>query len=57
MKQMEVLEGVGWSDTIERLHRFEEVTLELGKTMKPLMEAGLKKIRGLHICSFSVVDN
>ena len=44
MKQMEVLEEVGWSDTIERLHRFEEVTLELGKTMKPLMEAGLKKI-------------
>jgi hypothetical protein len=44
MKQMEVLEGVGWSDTIERLHRFEEVTLELGKTMKPLMEAGLKVI-------------
>ena len=44
MKQMEVLKGVGWSDTIERLHRFEEVTLELGKTVKPLMEAGLKKI-------------
>ena len=44
MKQMEVLEGVGWSDTIERLYRFEEVTLELGKTMKPLMDAGLKKI-------------
>lgn len=44
MKQMEVLEGVGWLDTIERLHRFEELTLELGKTMKPLMEAGLKKI-------------
>ena len=44
MKQMEVLEGVGWSGTIDRLHRFEEVTLELGKTMKPLMEAGLKKI-------------
>lgn len=43
MKQMEVLEGVGWSGTIDRLHRFEEVTLELGKTMKPLMEAGLKK--------------
>ena len=40
MKQMEVLEGVGWSGTIDRLHRFEEVTLELGKTMKPLMEAG-----------------
>ena len=34
----------GWSGTIDRLHRFEEVTLELGKTMKPLMEAGLKKI-------------
>ena len=44
MKQMEVLKGVGWSDTIERLHRFEEVTLELEKTIKPLMEAGLKKI-------------
>ena len=44
MKQMEVLESVGWSDTIERLHRFEELTLGLGKTMKPLMEAGLKKI-------------
>lgn len=44
MKQMEVLEGVGWLDTIERLHRFEELTLELGKTMKPLMEAGLKNI-------------
>ena len=44
MKQMEVLEGVGWSDTIERLYRFEEVRLELGKTMKPLMDAGLKKI-------------
>lgn len=44
MKQMEVLEGVGWLDTIERLHRFEELTLELGKKMKPLMEAGLKKI-------------
>ena len=38
MKQMEVLEGVGWSGTIDRLHRFEEVTLELGKTMKPLMD-------------------
>lgn len=44
LKQMEVLESVGWSDTIERLHRFEEVTLELGKTIKPLMDAGLKKI-------------
>lgn len=44
MKQMEVLEGVGWSGTIDRLHRFEEVTLELGKTMKPLMEAGMTKI-------------
>lgn len=44
MKQMEVLEGVGWSGTIDRLRRFEEVTLGVGKTMKPLMEAGLKKI-------------
>ena len=44
MKQMEVLEGVGWSDTIERLHRFEEVTLELGKSMDALMKAGLRQL-------------
>ena len=44
IKQMAVLESVNWSDTIERLHRFEEITLEMGHTMKPLIAAGLKKI-------------
>lgn len=44
MKQMEILEGLGWSDTIDRLHRFEKVTLEFGQSLKPLMDAGLKQI-------------
>lgn len=44
MTQQEVLEGIGWSDTIDRLHRFEEVTLELGKSLKPFMDAGLAQI-------------
>lgn len=44
MAQQEVLEGLGWSDTIERLHRFEEATLELGRSLKPFMDAGLALI-------------
>lgn len=44
MTQQEVLEGIGWSDTIDRLHRFEEVTLELGSSLKPFMDAGLAQI-------------
>lgn len=44
MNQIEILENIKWSDTIERLHRFEVVTLELGKALKPLMDAGLKQI-------------
>ena len=44
MAQMEVLEGIKWSDTIDRLHRFEVVTLEFGQSLKPLMEAGLAQI-------------
>lgn len=44
MKEMEVLEGLGWADTIERLHRFEKVTLELGQSLKPLMDACLRQI-------------
>lgn len=44
MNQMDVLEGIKWSETIERLHRFEVVTLAFGKAMKPLMDAGLKQI-------------
>ena len=44
MAQQEVLERICWSDTIERLHRFEEATLELGKSLKPFMDAGLAQI-------------
>lgn len=44
MAQQEVLEGIGWSETIERLHRFEEVTLELGRSLKPFMDAGLAQV-------------
>ena len=44
LKQMEVLEGINWADTIELFHRFEDVTLELGKSLKPMMDAGLKQI-------------
>lgn len=44
MNQREVLDGIGWSETIKRLHDFEEVTLELGKSMSPLIKAGLKQI-------------
>lgn len=44
MNQMDVLEGIKWSETIERLHRFEVVTLAFGKALKPLMDAGLKQI-------------
>ena len=44
MNQREVLDRIGWSETIKRLHDFEEVTLELGKSMSPLIKAGLKQI-------------
>lgn len=41
---MKILEEVGWSETIELVHVFEEVSLELGRSIKPLMDAGLKQI-------------
>ena len=44
MKQREVLEGIGWSETIQQLHDFEVVTLELGKSMDALMKAGLMRL-------------
>lgn len=44
MKEREILDNVDWSETIERLHEFEVRTLELGKSIKPLIEAGLKQI-------------
>lgn len=44
LKQREVLENIGWSETIQRLHDFEVVTLELGKSMDALMKAGLRRL-------------
>lgn len=44
MNQREILDNISWSDTIERLNKFEEVTLWLGKSITPLIEAGLKQI-------------
>ena len=44
MKQMEVIDEVGWSDTIARFHEFEKATLEFGKSLQPLMDAGLRQI-------------
>lgn len=44
MVQQEVLDGIGWADTIDRLHRFEELTLDLGRSLKPFMDAGLAQI-------------
>ena len=45
MSQMEILEEINWADTIDRLHRFEVVTLDFGQSLKPLMDAGLKQIK------------
>ena len=44
MKQMEVIGEMSWSDTIERFHEFEKATIEYGKSLKPLMDAGLHQI-------------
>lgn len=44
LTQQDVLEDIGWAETIDRLHRFEEATLDLGKSLKPLMDAGLAQI-------------
>ncbi len=44
LKQMEIMEGINWLDTIKRLIRFEKVTLEFSCSLKPLMDAGLNQI-------------
>lgn len=44
MKQMEVIDEMSWSDTIERFHEFEKAMIEFGKFLKPLMDAGLHQI-------------
>lgn len=44
MKQMDVIDSLSWSDTLERFHEFEKATLAFGEALKPLMDAGLKQI-------------
>lgn len=44
MKQMDVIDALSWSDTLERFHEFEKATLAFGKALTPLMDAGLKQI-------------
>lgn len=50
IKQRDVLDGIGWSETIKRLHDFEDVTLELGKSISSLIKAGLKQIDKVFNC-------
>lgn len=44
LKQREVIESLNWSDTIEKLHEFEVVTMDLAKSIYPLMKAGLRRL-------------
>lgn len=44
MKQMDVIDSLSWSDTLERFHEFEKATLAFGKALTALMDAGLKQI-------------
>lgn len=44
MKQMEVIDSLSWSDTLRRFHDFEKATIEFGKALSPLMDAGLRQI-------------
>ena len=44
LKQREVIESLNWSETIEKLHDFEVVTMDLAKSVDPLMKAGLRRL-------------
>lgn len=44
LKQREVIESLNWSETIEKLHEFEVVTMSLAKSIDPLMKAGLRRL-------------
>lgn len=44
LKQREVIESLNWSGTIEKLHEFEVVTMDLAKSIDPLMKAGLRRL-------------
>ena len=47
LKQREVIERLNWSEIIIKLHEFEVVTMDLAKSMDPLMVAGLRRIDSL----------
>lgn len=44
LKQREVIKSLNWSETIEILHEFEVVTMDLAKSIDPLMKAGLRRL-------------
>jgi len=44
MKQMEVFDTLSWSETLSRFHEFEKATIEFGRALKPLMDAGLSHL-------------
>ena len=44
MKQRAVIDEMSWSDTLVIFHDFEDATLDFGKSLKPLMDAGMQKI-------------
>ena len=44
MKQRDVIDELSWSDTLTQFHDFEEATVEFGKALKPLMDAGLEQV-------------
>lgn len=44
MKQREVIDEMSWSDILTQFHDFEDATVEFGRALKPLMDAGLKQV-------------
>ncbi len=44
LKQREIIESINWSEAIKKIHDFEVVTLELAKSMDPLMKAGMNQL-------------
>ena len=44
LKQREVIVSINWSETIRKLHDFEVVTVDLAKSIDPLMKAGLRRL-------------
>ena len=47
LKQREIIENLNWSETIEKLHGFEVVTMDLAKSIDPLMRAALRRLDGI----------